>query len=293
MGSFKRLRDTIVVVLLLSVPFFFLRASIRNPQDMNPVVSALSRIGAPLEYVAAAMARTVSNHVSKYVYLVDVKQDNNRLAYENARLSARVRELEQAQADNRRLRRLLGLRDTIPHEMVSALVVGKDTTEFFRVAHVTLDSPNASIRPNMPVIALDGAVGTVQRVAGERVDVQLTVDSGFGVDVVVERTGARGFVRGEGDRSRYLVRVEWAERRDEVDVGDVLVTSGVGCRFPKGIPVARVKSVEKKKFGVYQSLVAEPSVDFSRLEEVLIILTDPKDCDTGAVGARRGKNKGG
>lgn len=293
MGSFKRIRDTAIVVLLLSVPFFFLRASIRNPQDMNPVVSALSRVGAPLEYMASAVARFVSSGVSQYVYLVDVKQDNNRLAYENARLTARVRELEQAQADNRRLRRLLGLRDTIAHEMVSAVVVGKDTTEFFRVAHVTLDTPHASIRPDMPVISLDGAVGTVQRVAGEKVDVQLTVDSGFGVDVVVERTGARGFVRGEGDRSRYLVRVEWAERRDEVDVGDVLVTSGVGCRFPKGIPVARVKSVEKKKFGVYQSLVAEPTVDFSRLEEVLIILTDSKDCDTGAGGGRRGKNKGG
>jgi rod shape-determining protein MreC len=292
-GSFKRIRDTAIVVLLLSVPFFFLRASIRNPQDMNPVVSALSRVGAPLEYMASAVARFVSSGVSQYVYLVDVKQDNNRLAYDNARLTARVRELEQAQADNRRLRRLLGLRDTIAHEMVSAVVVGKDTTEFFRVAHVTLDSPNASIRPNMPVISLDGAVGTVQRVAGEKIDVQLTVDSGFGVDVVVERTGARGFVRGEGDRSRYLVRVEWAERRDEVDVGDVLVTSGVGCRFPKGIPVARVKAVEKKKFGVYQSLVAEPTVDFSRLEEVLIILTDSKDCETGAGGGRRGKNKGG
>ena len=293
MGSFKRIRDTAIVVLLLSVPFFFLRASIRNPQDMNPVVSALSRVGAPLEYMASAVARFVSSGVSQYVYLVDVKQDNNRLAYDNARLTARVRELEQAQADNRRLRRLLGLRDTIAHEMVSAVVVGKDTTEFFRVAHVTLDTPHASIRPDMPVISLDGAVETVQRVAGEKVDVQLTVDSGFGVDVVVERTGARGFVRGEGDRSRYLVRVEWAERRDEVDVGDVLVTSGVGCRFPKGIPVARVKSVEKKKFGVYQSLVAEPTVDFSRLEEVLIILTDSKDCDTGAGGGRRGKNKGG
>lgn len=293
MGSFKRIRDTAIVVLLLSVPFFFLRASIRNPQDMNPLVSALSRVGAPLEYMASAVARFISSGVSRYVYLVDVKQDNNRLAYENARLTARVRELEQSQSDNRRLRRLLGLRDTIAHEMVSAVVVGKDTTEFFRVAHVTLDSPHASIKPDMPVISLDGAVGTVQRVAGEKIDVQLTVDSGFGVDVVVERTGARGFVRGEGDRSRYLVRVEWAERRDEVDVGDVLVTSGVGCRFPKGIPVARVKSVEKRKFGVYQSLVAEPTVDFSRLEEVLIILTDPKDCDTGAGTARRGKNKGG
>ena len=170
---------------------FLFEASIRKPARHDPVVSAMSRIGAPLEYFAAAVARFVSSGVSQYVYLVDVKQDNNRLAYENARLGARVRELEQAQADNRRLRRLLGLRDTLPHEMVSAVVVGKDTSEFFRVAHLTLDSPHASIRPDMPVIALDGAVGTVQRVAGERIDVQLTVDSGFGVDVVVERTGAR------------------------------------------------------------------------------------------------------
>jgi rod shape-determining protein MreC len=292
-GSFKRIRDTAIVVLLLSVPFFFLRASIRSPEDTNPVVVALARLGAPLEYLAAALARGVSSLVSQYVYLVDVKQDNNRLAYENARLSARVRELEQAQADNRRLRRLLGLRDTIPHELVSAVVVGKDTTEFFRVAHVTLDAPNVSIRTNMPVISLDGAVGTVQRVSGDKVDVQLTVDSGFGVDVVVERTGARGFVRGEGDRSRYLVRVEWAQRTDEVAVGDVLVTSGVGCRFPKGIPVARVIDVEKKKFGIYQSVVAEPTVDFSRLEEVLIILTDVKDCETGAGAGRRNKHTGG
>jgi rod shape-determining protein MreC len=87
--------------------------------------------------------------------------------------------------------------------------------------------------------------------------------------------------------------VEWAQRSDEVDVGDVLVTSGVGCRFPKGIPVARVKSVEKKKFGIYQTVLAEPTVNFSRLEEVLIILTDAKDCDTGSAGGRRGKNKGG
>src|SRR4051812_36177970 len=248
---------------------------------MNPVVSALSRVGAPLEYMASAVARFVSSGVSQYVYLVDVKQDNNRLAYENARLTARVRELEQAQADNRRLRRLLGLRDTIAHEMVSAVVVGKDTTEFFRVAHVTLDSPHASIHPDMPVISLDGAVGTVLRVAGEKIDVQLTVDSGFGVDVVVERTGARGFVRGIGDRQKYSARVEYVQRTDDVDVGDVFVTSGVGCRFPRGIPVVRVKKVEKRNFGIYQSVEAEPTVDFSRLEEVLIILTDSKECESG------------
>lgn len=278
MGSFKRYRDIAVVVLLLAVPFFFLRASVRRPEDMNAIDRALMAVAAPLEYVAAVLARGVSRIVSGYVYLLDVKEDNNRLDFENARLRAKLRELESEEAENRRLRRLLGLREAIPEETVSGVVVAKDTTEYFRVAHVVLDSPAAGLRNNLPVVTLDGTVGTVLRVAGDKVDVQLTVDSGFGVDVVVERTGARGFVRGTGNRKRYEVRVEYVQRTDEVDVGDLLLTSGVGCRFPKGIPVARVTRVVRREFGIYQEVEAEPTVDYSRLEEVLIVLTDAKEC---------------
>ncbi len=278
MNRFRRYRDIVLVILLLAVPFFFLRASIRNPENLTAIDRALLRISAPVEYFVSALARGVSSLLSGYVYLVDVKQDNNKLAYENARLRADVRRLSTAEAENRRLRRLVGLRETAKAETVSAVVIGKDITEYFRVAHLVLDNAAPGIRPNMPVISLDGTVGTVQRVAGERVDVQLTVDSGFGVDVVVERTGARGFVRGVGDLSRYVVRVEYVQRTDEVTQGDILVTSGYGCRFPKGIPVAKVTEVVKRDFGIYQQVEAEPLVDFSRLDEVLIVLTDTKDC---------------
>jgi rod shape-determining protein MreC len=278
-SPFKRYRDTVIVVLLLATPFFFLRASVRNPSELTPLDQAVLRIAAPLEYVSAALARGVSSLIGEYVYLVDVKADNNRLSYESARLRARNSELERTEAENRRLRRLLGMRDTVPDETVSAVVISKDTTEYFRVAHLLVDTPNPRVRVDMPVISLNGTVGTVERVAGEKVAVELAVDSGFGVDVIVERTGARGFVRGTGDRSRYLVRVEYVQRTDEVEVGDLLVTSGVGCRFPKGVPVARVTKVEPRDFGIYQSVVAEPTVDFSRLEEVLIILIDSEDCD--------------
>jgi rod shape-determining protein MreC len=63
----------------------------------------------------------------------------------------------------------------------------------------------------------------------------------------------------------------------------------VGCRFPRGIPVARVKKVEKRNFGIYQSVEAEPTVDFSRLEEVLIILTDSKECESGGPGTKKAR----
>jgi len=281
-NRFKRYRDIVLVVLLLAVPFFFLRSSIRNPEDLNSIDRTLLRISAPVEYAAAALARAVSGLLSDYVYLVDVKADDNKLSYENSRLEAEVRRLSAADAENRRLKRMLTLRETAKTETVSAVVIGKDITEYFRVAHVVLDNPAPGIRPNMPVVSLDGVVGTVQRVAGERIDVELTVDSGFGVDVVVERTGARGFVRGIGDLSRYTVRAEYVQRTDEIEVGDILVTSGFGCRFPKGIPVAKVTDVQKRDFGIYQQVEAEPTVDFSRLDEVLIMLTDTKDCTATA-----------
>jgi rod shape-determining protein MreC len=286
-GPFRRIRDTALVVLLLAVPFFFLRASIRNPQDVNLVDRTILLIAAPLEYAASAMARFVSGVVGDYVYLFDVKADNNKLSYENARLRATARRLTEAEAENRRLHRLLGLRQAVPDEMISAVIIGKETTEYFRVAHVALDNPAPGIQSGMPVVSLDGAVGTVQRVSGDRIDVQLAVDSGFGVDVSVERTGARGFVRGVGDLSRYVVRVEYVQRTDEIEQGDILVTSGFGCRFPKGIPVAKVTEVTKRDFGIYQQVEAVPTVDFSRLEEVLIIMRDTTDCESQEKRAKR------
>lgn len=286
MGPFKRYRDIALVILLLAVPFFFLRANIRRPEETSFIDRTLLTLSAPIEYTFSALARGISSLISEYAYLVDVKRDNNRLSYQAARLQAKVNQLSAIEAENRRLRRLLGLRDRVGSETVSALVISKDTTDYFRVAQVTLDAPAPGIKPNMPVLSLEGVVGTVRRVAGESVQVQLAVDSGFGVDVVVERTGARGFVRGAGDNSRYLVRVEYVQSSDGIDNGDILVTSGVGCRFPKGLPVARVTKVLKRDFGIYQTVEAEPVVDFSRLSEVLIVMSGEDNCKPGGPGER-------
>jgi rod shape-determining protein MreC len=281
-NPYRRYRDAVVVAILLAVPFFFLRASIRDPRETSGLDRLVMRIAAPVQYVSSLIAREVSNLWGNYVYLVEVKADHQRLAYENARLQDRVRRLEQNEVELRRVKRLLGLRESVPGDPISAQVIGKDLTEFFRVASLVVDRAGREVRPNMPVIALDGVVGKVQRVSGDRVDVLLAVDSGSGIDVVDELTQARGFVRGTGDPSRYGCHVELMQRSDEVNVGDLLVTSGVGRAFPRGIPVARVTKVVKRDFGLYQVVEAVPTVDFSRLEEVLIITSPPTDEPVGS-----------
>ena len=181
--AFKRYRDIAIVVLLLTVPFFFLRANMKRPENLNAMDRAILRVSAPIEYGAASLARGISNVFQDYVYLVDVKADNERLAYDNARMRENVRNLESQQVENQELRRLLVLRNTIPGDTVSALVVGKDFTEFFRVTRVVLDRGSHDIRPHMPVVSTDGVVGSVLHVAADAVDVQLSVDASFGIDV--------------------------------------------------------------------------------------------------------------
>lgn len=277
MSPLKRYRDAGIVILLLAVPFFFLRANMKKPENLNAMDRAILRVSAPIEFAASSLARGVSNVWGDYVYLVDVKADNDRLAYDNARLRENIHKLEQQQAENQQLRRLLQLRETTPGDTVSAQVVGKDFTEFFRVTRVVLDRGSRNIRAHMPVIAPDGVVGQVLHVAGDAVDVQLSVDAAFGIDVEDERTHARGFVRGTGDPQKYLCKVEMVDSRDEVELGDLLVTSGKGKWFPRGLPVAHVTKVTKRELGRDQEVEASPTVNFSRLDAVLILVTPPTD----------------
>ena len=277
MSAFKRYRDVGIVIILLAVPFFFLRSNMKRPENLNGLDRVVLRISAPIEFAASSLARGVSNLWESYVYLVDVKADNERLAYENARLKEQVHRLEQKETENRELRRLLQLRESLPGDLVSAQVVGKDFTEFFRVTRVVLDRGSRNIRPHMPVVSPDGVVGAVLRVAGDAIDVQLSVDAAFGIDVEDERTHARGFVRGTGDPSRYSCKVENVDSRDEVEIGDLLVTSGKGKWFPKGLPVARVTKVVKREPGRDQEIEASPTVNFSRLDAVLILVAPGAD----------------
>jgi rod shape-determining protein MreC len=270
--AFKRYRDTVIVVALLAVPFFVLKANMKAPENQGPLDRVVVRIAAPVELAAVALARGISRVWDDYIYLVDVKDDNRRLSYDNARLRERVHELEHAQAENRQLRRLLQLKESTPGELLSALVVGKDFTEFFRVTRLVLDRGPHDVKPHMPVLSPDGVVGAVLHTTNDMVDVQLAVDASFGVDVEDERTRARGFVRGTGDPARYGCKIEMVDSRDDVEVGDLLVTSGKGRWFPRGIPVARVTRVVRRELGRDQDVDAVPTVDFSRLDSVLILV---------------------
>lgn len=124
----------------------------------------------------------------------------------------------------------------------------------------------------MPVLAAEGLVGQIRRTWGRYSDVLLTADKTSAIDVVVQRNGARGILKGTGGDQYYSCQMEYLSREDEVNLGDLVVTSGLGHRFPANIPVGNVSKVVKHEFGLYQEAEIKPAVNFSRVEEVLVMI---------------------
>lgn len=291
MASPRNLRDLVIVAALVVAPFFFLRASLRHPDQLTALDRSVLRLSGLLELGITRVTRGAVAAWSDYVWLVDVQRHNADLKAENAQLRASLHEAERAAVENVELRRLVQLKRNVEAESLSAQVVAKDFSPFFRVVRVVIDRGVPDLRPHMPVIGTDGVVGSILRVSGDTADVQLAVDAAFGVDVEDERTHARGFVRGTGDVARYLAKVEMVDARDDVAVGDLLVTSGKGRWFPRGLPVARITKVVKREIGREQEVEAEPTVDFSRLEHVLVLLDATPNVGPEKLSPKRGAER--
>jgi len=280
MNYFQTIRDAAILLALVIIPAVFLRANLRDPSDLSWLDRALLQVSGPVQYVAESSADAVTSVIEEYVYLVDVKQDNDHLRAENDRLR---REMRSLRADAQRvaeLESLLGLRERLSTETRTGRVIAKDISPSFRVVRLWVDQgEQAGLRAGMPVVANDGLVGQIRRASGRVADVLLTIDPESHVDVVVGETRARGRLEGLGTRSRYRCRIQFDRLDEQVAVGDAVYTSGLGKKFPASILIGYVSKISDQEFGLHQEGEVTPSVDFTRLEEVLILTSGPKDAE--------------
>ena len=280
MNYFQTIRDAAILLVLLAIPAVFLRANLRDQSELSWLDRVLIQVSAPVQFVAEWAADTVTSVVEDYVYLVDVKSDNDHLRAENDRLRREMRVLRSDAQQLRALESLLGLRERLATETITARVIAKDISPSFRVVRLAVDrGEHAGLRVGMPVVANEGLVGQIRRVSGRFADVLLTVDPQSRVDVVVGERRSRGRIEGIGERGRYRCRIQFDRADDEVAVGDEVFTSGLGKKFPASILIGYVSKISDQEFGLHQEGEVTPSVDFTRLEEVLILTSGSKEAD--------------
>ena len=214
-----------------------------------------------------------------YVGLRHLKVENDALKRDLAAAQVAV-QAQRALADRARsLERLLDLRDHLALRTVAAEIIGAAAMPDFRT--LTIDKGTRDgVRADMSVIAPAGIVGRLVVPSLRSAKVQLLIDRNAAAGAIIERTRAQGVVVGGGDDR---LRMEYVSDVFDVIVGDVVVTSGIDGIYPKGFIIGRVEAVERAG-GSDKRIVIKPAVDFSSLEEVLVVLT-PTPAREAAGGA--------
>lgn len=191
-----------------------------------------------------------------------------RLRSENALFKEQLVGHEERRKENERLKKLLSFSAQREERMVAARVIGVDATSWFR--SITIDRGSSDqISAGMAVISAYGVVGRVVTSTPHSSRVLLVVDAASKLSTITERTRARAICRGDGDG----MSLDYLPLTDDVQVGDLLLTSGLGGGFPKGLIVGAVTRVDKRGFDMFQTVEVEPAVDFEHLEEVLVIFS--------------------
>jgi rod shape-determining protein MreC len=196
------------------------------------------------------------------------RRENASLRGENEQLRVQSLQAEETREENVRLRRLLVLRDRLPLATVAGEVIGREAGGWVRSLTVNRGRGDG-IAQQTPVIMPEGLVGRVVQVHRGAAVIQLLNDPASTVGAVVQRTRTAGLVEGDAGGA---VRFKFMARDGaSVAPGDLVVTSGLGTLFPKGLPVGRVVTIEDKGSALFHFAVLAPAVDFSRVEEVLLV----------------------
>jgi rod shape-determining protein MreC len=204
----------------------------------------------------------------RYVWLRGVEAENASLRRELEAVQVQFQE-RRALADRARtLEELLALRDRSNLQTVAAAIIASSASPDFRT--LTIDKGrNQGLKRDLAVIAPDGVVGRIVVPSPNAAKVQLLIDRNAAAGALIERSRAQGVVQGNGD-SR--LRLDYVAESSDVVVGDVVVTSGIDGIYPKGFTIGQVESVEKNG-PAYKRITVKPSVNFSSIEAVLVVLT--------------------
>ena len=204
----------------------------------------------------------------KYVDLLSVREENEQLRQELLQYRTANIEYREALATNVRLQKLLELKESLPPPTLTAEIVGKDPSLWFRTLTINRGSSDG-VQKGMPVVTVEGVVGQILTSSPNYSKVLLATDPNSAVDVITQKTRVHGIVKGLG---RDAFGLNYVFKSAVVEKGDFVLTSGLGGVFPKGLMVGSVLEITNSRRGMFQKIEIEPAVDFSQLEHLIIIM---------------------
>lgn len=263
----KRMILVAVVIGLVALNIILLTITGKQTQAPAGLGRAVLILVSPFQGHLTAFVQSVKDVWNQYFFLVSTAQENQRLKRELGQHLQQLNHCTETQLANDRLRHLLGFQEEVSRPMIPAQVVGRDPSPWSKTVIVDKGSQDG-VRQGAPVVIPEGIVGVVVEASGRYAKVLLLIDPNSAIDALVQRTRARGIVKGGG--AGYCV-FDYVLRKHEINVGDTVVSSGLDGVFPKGLRVGRVSEILRLNAGIFQKVSVTPYVNFEVLEEVFII----------------------
>lgn len=260
-----------IVIILFIIAIYLLSSSLYVKSGPGLFERVTFTVTSSVLHLAKRVEHRFTNAINKYLYLVRAQEENENLKRRISLLKSQNKRLKVLTLENQRLRRLLEFKKELPEKIITATIIGKDPFPFFKTLIINRGQIDG-ISSGLVVLTPDGVVGRTMEVYKHHSKAIILTDNNSAIDAIIQRTRTSGVLEGTGDFN--VCSLNFIDRIADVKVGDVVITSGMGGVFIKGLPIGEVIHVRQEKAGLFKEVHVKPYADLKNLEEVFIIIKD-------------------
>lgn len=269
----KKYRPIAVVSVFILAALITISYSTKPFSDTGFLRKIVLEAAVPLVSLKNNALKVLRENWNRYIFLIGLEEQNASLHRENARLAGQLVQYQEGYLEAGRLQRLLELKNQFNIRASTATVIDRDPSSVIKTLLINKGTTQG-LRVGLPVLAERGIAGRITECSWHVSRVMLITDENSNVDALIQGNRAHGILQGAGSGGCQL---KYIAKTEEVKQGDTVISSGMGRIFPKGIILGAVKRVDKLEGGLFQKVEVTPSVNFDKLEEVLVLVFDKEE----------------
>ncbi|CAN2039359.1 Cell shape-determining protein MreC [Candidatus Magnetomoraceae bacterium gMMP-15] len=261
-------KNLTIVGLLIIITIILLLITTRYKYFYDaPGRPVIAFIG-PMQKMVTYSIRSCQSVWKDYFYLLSVARENKQLKIKLKEADKEKNRFKETELANQRLRALLDFKKRVSSDLIAAEVIGRDISCWSKTIIIDKGRDHG-VQKGFPVVIHRGIVGHIVNSADNYSKVLLIIDKNSSIDVLVQRTRARGIIKGESRLGFYL---QYVLRKHDVATGDMIISSGLDGVYPKGFRIGTVSQIIKRNSGIFQEIKVTPHVDFEKLEEIFVLV---------------------
>lgn len=266
----RKYKMIIFVTVIIIASLIMIAYNLKYDTGKNFLRKIVLETVAPVYGVLSGSIRSVQDAWTRYILLVGIQEENRNLKKKINELKAVLVSYQEGYQEAQRLKKLLAITDHDPYRFVTAKVIGREQAALSRTVLINKGLSDG-LKNGMPVIAYPGLIGRLVDVSWHVSRVLLLIDENSNIDAIVQRNRTQGIISGAGSQGMIL---KYISKTQDVQKGDIMVSSGMGGVFPKGWLIGQVINVDRQDAGLFLKIKVAPFVDFAKLEELLILSSE-------------------